>query len=56
MSVTGYLKEYSLPIFLRDIHEGHLSLKHADNGHSNFVAKTKSLDKGNKQLKKGLFK
>ena len=54
MSVTGYLKEYSFPIFLRDIHEEPLSLKHADNGHSNFVAKIKSLDKGNKQL--SLFK
>ena len=41
--------------FLRDIHEGHLSLKHTDNGQSNFVAKIKSSDKGNKQLKNCLI-
>ena len=42
--------------FLRDIHEGHLSLKHADNSQRNFVAKIRSLDKGNKQLKNSLIK
>ena len=52
--MIAYLKSY-LPIFLRDIHEGHLSLKHADNGQSNFVAKIKSSDKGNKQLKNCLI-
>ena len=48
--------EYSLPIvFLRDIHEGHLSLKYGDDEQSNFVAKRKNLDKGKKQLKKSFF-
>ena len=37
--------KYSLPIvFLRDIHEGHLSLKDADEKPSNFAAKIKNLD------------
>ena len=37
--------KYSLPIvFLRDIHEGHLSLKDADEKQSNFAAKIKNLD------------
>ena len=37
--------KYSLAIvFLRDIHEGHLSLKDADEKQSNFAAKIKNLD------------
>ena len=56
MPVIAYLKEYSLSIFLRDIHEGYLSLKHPDNSQRNFVAKIRSLDKGSKQLKNSLIK
>ena len=38
---------YSLPIvFLRDIDQGHLSLKDADKKQSNFAAKIKNLDNG----------
>ena len=37
--------KYSLAIvFLRDIHEGHLSLKDADEKQSNFAAKITNLD------------
>ena len=37
--------QYSFPIvFLRDIHERHLSLKDADEKQSNFAAKIKNLD------------
>ena len=44
--------EYSLPIvFLRDIHEGNLSLEDADDEQRNFSAILKNLDKGKKQLK-----
>ena len=39
--------EYSLlVVFLRDIHEGYLSLKDADDKRSNFAAKVQNLDKG----------
>ena len=38
--------EYSLPIaFLRDIHEGYLSLKDADDEQRKFASKLKSVDK-----------
>ena len=44
--------EYPLPIvFLRDIHEGNLSLKDAIDEQSNFSVKIKNLDKGKEQLK-----
>ena len=45
-------------IFLRDIHEGYLTLKDADDEQSNFVAKLKNLDKKVKIIEKnnlGLF-
>ena len=49
--------ECSLPIvFLRDIHEGNLSLEDADYKQSNYAAKLKNLGKGKKQLKKSFFK
>ena len=35
-------------MFLRDIHERHLSWKDADDEQSNFAAKLKNLDKGKK--------
>ena len=41
-------------VFLRDIHEGHLSLKDADDGQRNFAAKIKNLDKGKKAIEKKL--
>ena len=34
--------------FLRDIHEGHLSLKNTDDEEINFAAKLTNLDKGKK--------
>ena len=37
--------------FLRDIHEGHLSLKDADDEQSNFAAQIKNLGKGKKKKK-----
>ena len=48
--------EYSLPIVsLKDIHEGHLSLKHVDDEQSSFPAKIKNLDKGKKNFEKVFF-
>ena len=48
--------EHFLPIvFLKDMHEGHLSLKYGDDEHSNFVAKRKNLDKGKKTIEKEFF-
>ena len=42
--------EYSLHIlFLRDIHEGHLSLEYADDEQSNFAAKLKNFEKCKKK-------
>ena len=41
-------------VFLRDIDEGHLSLKDADDGQINFAAKIKNLDKGKKAIEKKL--
>ena len=41
-------------VFLRDIDEGHLSLKYADDGQINFAAKIKNLDKGKKAIEKKL--
>ena len=38
--------EYSLCIYLRDIHEGYLSLKDADDEQSIFAAKIKNLGNG----------
>ena len=42
--------------FLRDIHEGHLSLKDADDEQRIFAAKIKNLDKVKIQLNKTFFK
>ena len=42
--------------FLRDIHDGHLTLKHSVDEKSNFTAKIKNLDKGKKTVEKGFFK
>ena len=36
--------------FLRDVHEGYLSLEEADDEQSNFAAKLKNLDKGKKYI------
>ena len=48
--------EYSLSIvFLRDIHEGYLSLEDADDEQCNFAAKLKNLDKGQKTIEKEFF-
>ena len=41
-----------LLIFLRDIHEGYLSLEDADDEQCNLVAKLNNLDKGTRELKK----
>ena len=43
-------------VFLRDIHEGHLSLKDADDEQRIFAAKIKNLDKVKIQLNKTFFK
>ena len=49
--------KYSLSIaFLRNTHEGCLSLKDADDEGSKFVAELKNLDKDKKQLEKSFFK
>ena len=49
--------EYSLPIaFLRDIHQGYLSLKDADDDEqSKFTNRLKNIDKGIKSVEKKLF-
>ena len=45
------MNEYSLPIaFLRDIHEGYLTLEDADNKQSNFTTELKNFDKGIKAI------
>ena len=41
--------------FLRDVHEGYLSLEEADDEQSNFAAKLKNLDKGKKYIEKEFF-
>ena len=52
-----HFSEYSLLIaFLRDIHEGYLLLKDADDEQSILAAELKNLDKVKKQLKKNSFK
>ena len=49
--------EYVMPIvFLRDIHEWHLSLKDDDDQQSNSAAKIKNLDNGKKTAKNSFFK
>ena len=48
--------EYSLPIvFLRGIHERHLSWKDADDEQSIFAAKIKYLDKSEKTIENEFF-
>ena len=49
------LKNIFWILFLRNIHEGHLSLNDADDEQSNFAAKLNNLDKGKKTIKKGFF-
>ena len=41
--------------FLRDIHEGYLSLKDADNKQSKFATQLKNFDKGIKRISKKNF-
>ena len=41
--------------FLRDIHEGHLSIEKADDKKSNFINELKKFDKAIKTLKKSIF-
>ena len=38
--------------FLRDIHEGHLSLENADHKQSNFAIELNNLEKGRKTFEK----
>ena len=53
---TFNFSKYSLPIaFLKDIHEGHLSLADADLKQSNFATELKNYDKGMKKPEKRLF-
>ena len=42
--------------FLRDIHEGHLSLKYSDDEQSNFAPKLKNLDKSKETIEREFFK
>ena len=42
-------------LFLRDIHEGHLSVEGADNKQSKFANELKNFDKGTKTLDKKSF-
>ena len=42
-------------VFLRDIHEGHLSIEKADNKKSNFAYDLKNFKKGIKTLEKKVF-
>ena len=42
---TLYILSLVNNVFLRDLYEGHLSLKDADDKQSNFAAKLKDLDK-----------
>ena len=52
--VYNFNKYSLLIVFLRDIHEGHLSLE--DDGHqSNFAAKLKNLDNSKKRIEKQFF-
>ena len=41
--------------FLRDIHEGHLSLENADHKQNNFAIDLKNFEKGTKKLSKKSF-
>ena len=48
--------KYSLPVvFLRDIHEGYLSLENADLKQSKFANELNNFDKGIKRLEKKVF-
>ena len=42
-------------VFLRNVHEGHLSLEDTDDEQINFAAKLKNLDKGKKPIGKEFF-
>ena len=49
--------KYSLTIvFLRDVHEGYLSLESADNEQSIFATELKNVDKDIKTVDKSFFK
>ena len=53
---TYNFSKYSLPIaFLRDIHEGNLSIEGADNKQSYSANELKNFDKGRKTLDKKSF-
>ena len=53
---TYSFSKYSRPIvFLRGIHEGHLSIEGADNKQSNFANELENFDKGTKTLDKNSF-
>ena len=49
------ISPYSLLIFLRDIHQGYLSLEDADNEQSIFASELKNFDKGIKAVAKSFF-
>ena len=49
------LVEIYYRLFLRDIHEEHLSIEKADNKQNNFANEINSFDKGIKTLGKSLF-
>ena len=49
---TTFVNIIYLLFFLRDIHEGYLSLEDADDEQYNLVAKLNNLDKGTRELKK----
>ena len=49
--INFYNFDNILAYFLRDIHEGHLSLEDADEEQSSFAAKLKNLDVKNSFLK-----
>ena len=50
------LKLMSLPIFLRDIHAGNLSMEKSDNKQINFANELQKIDKGIKYLEKSISK
>ena len=53
--VYNFTEYFLLIVFLRDLNEGYLSLKDADDEQSNFPAKIKNLDKVKKTIEKEFF-
>ena len=53
--IYTYFSEYSLPIFLRDIHEKYLSLKDADDEQSKFANKLKNISIDINSVEKKFF-